>query len=887
MIAWFRRSRLDAEMAAEMRHHVELQTELNRRAGLSSEEARYAALRQFGNVAVIQEQVRAARSWIWLEQCWQDARYAVRTLRKAPGFTTVVVLTLALGIGLNTVVFSFYHTLTGKPLAVRDPGAILRVSADARQFQSPFTHGEYEELRGRLQSVEALVAASPLQVLLVAKTGAADERQEAAAVQLVSGNYFSALGVQALRGRTFAPGEPDSAVLSYIAWRQRFNGDRTVVGRTVQLQGVPVVIVGVAPERFGGTSPPAAPDFWVPMTLQPRLLPNVDWLRDPTVRVWQLLARRGAQQTTDQVGAELATAVRSWRQPDGKPLQSRVRVATFFQLEGPQVHAVGVTLLLTVGLILLVGCINVVNLMFARNAAREHELAVRLALGAGRGRLLRQLCTESLLLGLASGLAGFGFAWWSCGVLGNWATTTMREITRSTWSPFLEITPDASVFVYSLAVALVVGLLVGLRPAWQGAGVGVGAALKRHATGQAGRGIFGARNRLLAVQIAASLLLLAGAGLLLRGASRALNTDPGFDAKHLLSVVAWSNLPGATPNPAEQARRAREIDVRLRTVPGIVAVTGADRVPFAGHSVTAYVTDEGKWVKDCVVMQVDADYFTTLGLTLVAGRPFLAQEAADTSKVVIITQSAARHLWPGMDPLGRRIMAPKSGGVGNPEKQYTVVGVVQDARFTLLSKTDAVDLFFPQAASSLWLLRTQGAPEMSIPSVYAALRGLDPVLAAQTAVWTMEEGPMRVQRLLADVPANFASLLGAIALALAAVGIFGVVSFAVARRTREIGIRLALGAQDKEVVLLVLRQTLQPVVWGAALGLVGAVGLSILLAKLVLSAELPDLTYGAGAFPVATFGGALGVLLGVILLAAWLPARRAAKVDPMVALRAE
>jgi len=881
----FRRKRFEADMAEELQAHLEMQAAANRAAGMDADEARYAARRQFGGLDQIKEIARAQRAGVWLEQLLQDVRYATRALRKNPGFTAVVVLTLALGIGLNTVAFSFYHTLVGKPLPVRSPGEILRVSADGRRFQSPFSHDEYVDLQARLQSAAAVIATSPLQVLLTT-SAAAGGRAAPAAVQLVSENYFTVLGVPAVLGRTFDAGADEEAVLSFDAWQRRFNGDRNVIGRTVRLQDLPVTIVGVAPPSFGGTTPPSAPDFWLPMAAQPRLLPNVDWLHDPATRAWQLLVRRRAEFTPDQVGAEIQVVARTWRQPDGQPLRTGVQTATFFQLGGPEVNAVFVTLLLAVGLILLVGGINVVNLLFARNAVREHELAIRLALGASRGRLLRQLCTESMLLGLLGGAGGLLLAWWACGGIETWQTTFMREITRGTWSPFLDLTPDALVFAYTLAIALGAGLLVGLRPAWHGTRVNVEAALKQKSS-EAASGISGRRNYLLAVQVAASLLLLAGAGLLLRGASRALTTDPGFDAPHLLAVVAWSNLQTAAPNAADQARRAREIDARLRSVPGVVSVSGADRVPFSGHSISTFVTDENRWVNGCVTMHVDRDYFSTLGLRLVSGRPFTAAETAQAAPVVIITQSAARHLWPGKDPLGRSLHSPQRGPAGEPGTSYTVIGVAQDARFTLLSRVDDVDLFFPQAATAGWMVRTRGAPEAVVPSIYAALKEIDPLLESQSAVWTMEAGPMRVQWLMAEAPANIASLLGGIALALAAVGIFGVVSYGVARRTREFGIRLALGAQKRDVIALVLRQTLRPVAWGVAFGLAGAVAVSVLLTRLVLNAEMPDLTYGAGAFPVATFAGALGVLLAVIALAAWLPARRAAKVDPVVALRAE
>ncbi|HTL69180.1 MAG TPA: ADOP family duplicated permease [Lacunisphaera sp.] len=877
----FRREKLEAEMAEEMRHHLELQAERNRAAGMDAREASYAAEREFGNVASLQERARELRGWIWLEQCGQDLRYAARSLARAPGFAVVVIATLGLGIGLNTMVFSFYHMLTGKQLAVRAPEEIVRVTAQAGRFQSPFTDEEYSDLRARLHSVESLVATSPLQVVSTEASGAGSEQTSQAAVQFVSANYFSSLGVRLLIGRGFEPDEPDAAVLSYEGWRERFGADAQVLGKSILIEGVPVPIVGVAPPDFGGTIPPATPDFWLPRELQPRVLPNFHWLHGSSVRIWQLLARRKADTPPTAVGAEVVAIARTWRQPDGKPLEPRVQAATFFQLDTPQVHAVCVTLLLAVGLILLVGCVNVVNLLFARVVAREHELAVRLALGASRNRLLRQLCTEFILLGALGGVLGLAIASGACDALRVEAASLGREITGGTWTPFLDLRPDARVFAYAFGLSLTTGVLVGLKPAWHGARGNAEVDLRRQTTGATSGGSSGRYHRLLAVQVAACLVLLAGAGLLLRGARRALTVDPGYDAKHLLMVIQRSTT---SPLQVEGARRIVE---RLQAVPGVLGVGGTDRAPFAGHTMSAVATDDGRWVNGCILLNIDRGYFETLGLRLVAGRAFTPDEIAQSAPVVIITQSAARHLWPGKDPLGRRIVSPPREYEGAHVVHYTVVGVVQDARFTDLSKTDNVDLFFPQPALAKWVVRTHGRPEAAISSVYAALDNLDPTLRARTAVWTLEDGSMRVQRLFAAAPASFASLLGMIALALAAVGVFGVVSFAVARRMREFGVRVALGAQAADVIRHVLSDTLRPVAWGTAVGLAGAVAISTALARLVLSAEIPDLTYGAGAFPAATFAAASAVLVAVVLFAAWLPARRAAKVDPVIALRSE
>ena len=886
--ALFLKEKLDAEMSEEMRAHLEMQTAENQKRGMSPEEARDAALRSFGGVEQIKERARELRGWIWLEQLLQDVRYAARTLRKNLSFTAVVVLTLALGVALNTVVFSFYRAVVAKPLAVRAPSEILRLSSNPREKWAPFSFDEFEELNARLQSAGAVLATSQPQLTLASHLGNSADATEAATITFVSGNYFSALGVPAVAGRPLGSNDVAAAVLGHAAWQRWFKGDPAVIGQTVLLQDVAVMIVGVAPESFGGTGqPPIAPDFWLPAAAQPLILPAVDWLHDPRARMWGVLARRQAGFSREQVEAELQVVARGWPLLDGKPVRPRASPATFFESSGPEFHVVGVTLLLAVALILLVGCINVFNLVAARNAARGHELAVRLALGASRGRLLRQLCTESVLLGLLGGAGGLLLALWACGAIRVATMATLRQIS-GTWSLFLDLTPDASVFAYSFAVSLAAGAFVGLWPALRATDLDVEEALKQQSSGRVTLGPLSRRNLLLTVQIAACLVLLAGAGLLFRGAAQAVATDPGFDAKHVFVVT--SNLRAIAPTPAQQTARQREITARLRALPGVAAVAGSDRTPFFGHSISTLRTDDGRFVQGCVHLHVDAEYFDALGLHFVSGRAFTVAEAESQARIAVITESAARHLWPGKEPLGRQLALPTGRRDGSGGLQFTIVGVIKDARLTLLSKVDDVDVFFPRAPGDqeLWLVRTVGAPGAEIPSVFAALRALDSTLPSQTTILTMEGGPMKFQRIMAEAPATFASLLGVIALVLASVGIYGVVSFMVARRTREVGIRLALGATKREVILLILRQTLRPAAWGAVAGFFGALALSVLITRLVLlNPEMPDLTFGAGASPSATVAGVAGLLATVLLAAAYIPARRAAKVDPMVALRCE
>jgi predicted permease len=549
----------------------------------------------------------------------------------------------------------------------------------------------------------------------------------------------------------------------------------------------------------------------------------------------------------------------------------------FFGLDGPEVHAIGVTLIAAVGLILVIGCINVLNLIAARNTVREPELAIRLALGAGKGRLMRQLCTETLLLGLLGGGAGFLGSLWVCDALHVWALALMHDVTGGAWNLFVDLSPDPQVFTFAVVLSVAAGLGVGLRPALRAAGTNIESALKRRAAGLTVGGR-PHRNLLLGVQVAGSLVLLAGAALLLRGAVRAGDVDPGFDSKHLALVVAWSqtDIGQVLPNRRDRAQRIEE---RLRALPEVASIGAADRVPLLGHSITPFRTDEDRWVNGCVMTHVDADYFPTLGLRVLAGRTFTPEEVSTRAPVAVITQSAARHLWPNGDALQRHF------AIGKSDDMYTVIGVIADARLTLLSRVDDVDAFFPQAGTAAWLVRTRGKPAAAFPSLYATMRAIDPAMPVE--VQAMEEGPMRLQRMMARIPATIALFLAGLSLALAAVGISGAVAFAVAQRTREIGVRMALGATSASVIRHILRQTLRSAVWGAVFGTLGAIATAVLLTRLVLNPEFPDVTYGASTFPWFSLAAALGVLLVVLLAAAILPARRASKVDPLVALRGD
>ncbi len=888
--ALFRRGKLDAEMSEEMRTHLELQATENQKCGMSADEARYAAQRAFGGVEQIKERARDVRGWRWLEEFFQDLRHGARLLRRNPGFAAVVAFTLALGIGVNTAVFSFYGAVVLKPLAVRAPEQVVRlVTWERDRWNDAFAYAEFEDVAARAKSFSAVIATSPQQLMQAVKPGTDATAPETMAVRLVSPNYFSALGVVPFLGRALGPDDATACVLSYESWQRRFNADPAVIGQTLRLQNAVVAIVGVAPRAFAGTGRPApVPDLWVPLARQPALLPTVDWLHDPASRSWQILARRRSGVTLEQADAELDVLGHTWPQPDGKAIRLAARKATLFEVDYPEFKAVCAVLMAAVAMVLVIAGVNVVNLLAARNTARTHELAMRRALGAGRYRLVRQLCTESILLGLLGGAGGLALSGWACEFINAGIGGMVQRLSGGAVSVALDVAPDWHVLVYAIGVSVFTGVAVAVWPALRATGGSLEAQLKLAAggVGAGGGGTWRRRNLLLTVQVAACLLLLAGAGLLFRGASHALSTDPGFDAKNVFLLRI--NPDTAAPNPAAHVALLHAVAARVAALPEVDRLAWSERAPYMGHGISPFLTDEGRWVNGCVINRGTASYLKTLGIPLVAGRSFSKQEEETGAPVMIVSQSAARRLWPGRDPLGRRLVYPKKNRDGSRDS-YTVIGIAQDARLTLLSQVDAIDLFFPRAISAdgLFLVHTRTPPPAAFQSTFAALRGLDPTLPSQSLILSMEEGPMQFQRLWAAAPAVFASLVGAIALVLASVGIYGVVSFLVARRTREIGVHLALGAQQSDIIRLVLRQTLRPVGWGAAIGLAGAVGFSVLITRLVLNPEIPDLTYGAGAFPSATLLGVLALLLGVILLAAFIPARRAAQVDPVIALRAE
>ena len=810
-------------------------------------------------------------------------RYAVRTLLKTPGFAAIAILTLALGIGINTVVFAIYESVVLKPIAARAPHELVRITAwqDGSE-RDEFSNGEFERIRAGAGSLAAVIATSTPQTVVGTLGGHPDILR----ARLVSANYFEALGVTPHVGRAFAPGDVRAAVVSYSFWQSALGSDPAALGQSILVHNAALDIVGVAPPGFAGTGvPPQMPDLWIPMEAQPEVLPGADWLHGDS-HEWQVLGRRKPALGARQASAELEVLARGWPLVNGKPAHLAARPATFFQTDSGEMetfaYVCGV-LMAAVGLILLIGSINLVNLLFARHAAREHEFAVRLALGARRRHLIRQLCAESLLLGICGGLAGLVFSLWACEWIHTGIDGVLRRISGGALSLYLDLRPDWRVFVFTAAVSVLVGFAIGLWPAVWASRRNISADLKTAPEGY--RKLWSKRGLLIAAQVGACLMLLSAAGMLFRGVWRSGEVNPGFETHHLM-LMAIDARPLA-PTPAGQLELLRHAMDRVQALPQVSSLAFTDRPPFLGHSSAGFETDRKKAVPS-LFAGVSDGYFGALGLRLAAGRTFTREEIERDAPVAVISDITARSAWPGQDPIGQRISRIPAF-LGSKHDSATVIGVVKAVRSTWLSKPDHGFVYRPvQLSGGQWfLVRTRELPEVARRAILSALAGIDPNLPSQAQLLEMEKGPMELQRLMAQAPAVAATILGSLALLLAALGVFALIAQLVAQRTREIAIRVSLGATSADVVRLVLTQMSRPVILGSAIGMMGAFGMAALLRSMIVIPEMPDLTYGAGAFAPAAFAAALGTLMAVILVASLAPVERATRIQPAEALRTE
>jgi predicted permease len=892
------RKNIEQDFDAEVQSHVDQLTDENIARGMLPAEARRAALVRFGGVAQIREAHRERRGIPYLHTCLQDLRYAARLLRASPGFAAIAILTLAIGIGLNTTVFTVYDAIALRLLPVKNPATVLRVIRwyEDRSRDDQFDRREFEYVRDHARSFAAVAAAAaPISVATQSHAGGdADVFQ----VQLVSGNYFAMLGIAPNVGRTFLPEEDaamaaPAAVLSYRFWKRRFLSDPAILGKSILINGAAFTFVGIAPESFAGTgSPPMIPDLWIPAAMTAQVAPGQD------VR-FQVIGRRRPDVNARQVASEMAV-IEKGLEANGLAGTKRVLTltanpATFFDQTGGGFEVfiwVIEALMLAVTSVLLIGCLNLVNLLLARAMSRQREIAVRRALGAGKRRIIQQLCTETALLGLLGGVAGFFLSAVICRFLGVTLESKLAQFGTGAEYLFVDLQPSGLVFLYAFGISLVTGILVGLAPARRAAQTDVASVMKQETAAlMGGRGRF--RDVLIAVQIAICLTLLVGAGLLGRGVQRASQADAGFETAHLFVLGVPGPALGSTP--AQRGERMSEIARRLEETPQIQSVAWTFSIPMMGTSTGNFEPLGSRVTMDSLESRslfsmVSSDYFRTVGIPILRGRAFSRQEVEQDVPVAVISERTAARFWPGEDPLGKRISVWKGYRIPRiAGRTYTVIGVSKSVRSTNLSKVDPAYIYFSGSPSDSQaiLLRTSLPADLSAPLIRDSLRSIDKALATQMMLLNVETGPMQLQRMMTEGPALVAAVLGALGLLLATVGIYGVVAYLVGLRTREIGVRMALGAGRSDVLRLVFRQSLKPVLWGIPFGLAGSVTLSILLSKMVTMTESPDLLFGVDPWSPVTFAGVLVSVVLVVWLASWMPARRAMRVEPATSLRYE
>jgi putative ABC transport system permease protein len=805
-----------------------------------------------------------------------DFRYALRTLTGSPAFALVAIGTLALGIAVNTVAFSLVNVLALRPMPVRDGSHVIRLYPlnEQGRRQNLFSYADYVDYRAQSTVLDALVAYMPLEITI----GEAEPREGLA--YAVSANYFSALGIDVSLGRSVGPSDLAGrdtnhvAVISSDYWVRRLNADPNVIGSTIKVNGLALSIIGVGPKQFMGTEPLLA-DVWIPLTLQRVISPRADLLADGAGS-WLLCVGRlrpgMSHAMAEQILSRLAIRLATERPGRDRPAGIGVARGTFFPLDGGEKQPIAIVMVI-VGLVLLIACANITNLVIARLASRQRELAVRVAIGANRWQVVRQLMSESTVLAVGSGLLGL--------LISSWTLRVVYPIGLSLipfqWAVMLDVRPDFRVFAYTMVLGFVAALAFGLVPALQASSTTVAPALHDEGT-MLGVGLrrSALRNGLVVVQIALSLMLLVTAGLLARGLQHARALDLGFQA----DGVAFANYDLARHDytPARAIEFHERILARVAGVAGVSSVALTSHVPLTGgvRRTTLHLegaTDAGGESVWCKYTFVTPSYFDALGIPIVAGRNLTPAEAASGARVALISEALAARFWRHENPLGRKLQTESLGLV-------TVVGIARDAADVALWREKELSLYLPPQTGPdhlalRVLVRTGGSLSLAMSALREEARAADPdvrvavtPLADELRFWIL---PSKV----AAIAAGIVGLLGAL---LASIGLYGVLAFVVGRRTREFGIRLALGADAPDVLRLVLREAAVLIAGGIGIGLAGAAGCSRLL-KVML--------FGVNPVDPVTFLAVPALLTAVALTASYLPARRATKIDPLAALRTE
>ena len=891
----FHRRQQEEQLEKELRHHLDLHTSDLISQGYSPKEAQRQARLALGGSEQVKEMCRDARGIRWLEELLQDLRIGMRVLRKNPGFTLVVTATLALGIGANTAIFGLVDALLLRPLpVVKAPGElVLLMRGDGRG--PTLSYPDFTVLRERNEVLSdlALYTQAPISF-------GNNVRSEVVLGAMVSSNYFDVLGIKPSFGRAFLPEEDRTpgahpiVVLNHSFWQSRFNSDRTLVGQTIVLNSQRFTVVGIAPPGFDGESPPMKVSLWIPVMMiatmrgEPR-----DPLSNRQYENFGAIGRLKQGVSVTQAQAALETINRQLEESNPPPPGQRInrnddRSLRLISPQGIMIGPIREMAVTSSGLagatvltVLLIACANVANLLMARAARRRKEVAVRLAMGATRWRLIRQLLTESVLLALVGATAGLFLAYWINQLLMAFKPPFPPPFTFTLDLPF-----DIRTFAFTFLLAVATGVIFGLVPALQASRPDVLPALKDESNAESPRVRWlNFRNALVITQVALSLALLISTGLFLRTLSYARQIDLGFKPDQVLEVSFNLQLQGY--NDAKGREFYQRIVERLETLPGVQTASVTNLLPLGFMWLSTPVVPEDREVPPdnrafAGDVCVSSKYFETIGTPLLRGRDFTSQDTIKSPPVAIVSEKLAYSLWPEInDPgeaLGKRLRVGRSNPIS-----CEVIGVAKDSRNNIFNRIDrepepTIYRPFTQnySARASLLVRTDGDPRSLISAVRREVAALDENLPPQNLQPLSET--VSLASWSARTGATVLGVFGLLGLVLAAIGIYGVMSYSVSRRTREIGLRMALGAETRDVIKLIVKQGMGLTLIGAMIGVMLAVAVTRLLASLL---------YGVTATDPATFGGVVLFVIGVAVLACYLPARRATKVDPMMALRCE
>lgn len=915
----FRKDELAREQDEEIEFHLAMREQWNVEHGLKREEARRDARVRLGNAGVWRERMSEIDLMLLPETVLKDVRYGVRMLWRNAGFTAAAVIALALGIGINTVTLTAYKAFIGKQVDARNPEQIvdLGLMRHGGYVDSNFSYPDYETYRDQLHSFSGVIAAAEGESMVLSDAGAvvsqrnaAEEslagklgllppgasNKEFASAAIVSENYFSVLGVELFRGRGFGSVKELAAAPAVLVsenyWRKRFGGDPTLLGKTVRLNGIAFTVVGITPHNFAGTEM-SVPDFWLPMRLLPLLHPDSNPLRDRENQQTKMFGRLAHGVSMSQAQAEMTLLAvhldtlhaphSIWKNVDsaylwpGSPLGAPVDLARGFNYSMRLI-------MVAVILVLVIACANVASLQLARATSRQSELVMRLSLGASRMRLIRQLLTECALLGMVAGIVALLCSWAMMKIL---VTLIAEAFPPEYGTMILSVTPDLKIFACVFGLSLAAGVLFGLTPALESSGAAFATALKVN------KGTPSARSRrprdlFIGAQVAASVVLLICGGMLIHSSINALHIDPGYDIQHAIQLDL--QLPETSGYSVDRRGAiVREVRTRLAALPGVGEVTAGDAPLFGYRKAAVLLNGAGpssqNTAGEVFYSFVEPNYLETMGIKVLFGSSF-APQAADAEPTAVVSESAARLIWPGQNPIGRKLRLEADGFHAKSEllpdrPSYEVIGVARDTMSILPDGIDVAKVYVPLPLDRVKyypiLIHTQGDPKLLLGAIDRVVASIDGNMVATS---TNLGSIFRLTPAIAipGTAAAVAIVVGMLGLLLASMGIYGTVSYMVVLRTREVGIRMALGAQKRAVLTLMLRQVIRPVLGGLLAGMILAVGAAYLLREALL---------GVGRVDGVSFAGVSVLFLAIALVAAWLPSRRAMGVDPMVALRYE